>query len=408
MQLVTAMTTDFSVKLNRPYVPENGGGITCELTIEPDDEAHDEPTERHIALCVDSSGSMSFKKMDQVRDATNLVFGLLNDQDYLSIVTFDTEVDVIMEATRWGDIDRSEAEEYLDDIETRGGTDIYAGLEEAKKTLQSLEDGEGIAKRILLLSDGRDIRLEEPDFEPLAKAIADGGASVYSAGIGSNYDKGIIRTVGEQSQGQWAHVESPTDIRSFFGDVVQEASTVVANNPELVLDLAEGCEVGDVYRRLPQVQEVDVEHAAGKAIVGLPDLLDREKQQLVLTMDAPPGELGTTETIADVELQAGSSSATTDISVSYTDDEENLATQNEGVTLTYRETDLRTRIARADEDEELDEVKDLIDETEVITGETEITDALRENVTRIEEGDEEEVREVQENTTVVYDAGRFD
>ena len=49
-----------------------------------------------------------------------------------------------------------------------------------------------------------------------------------------------------------------------------------------------------------------------------------------------------------------------------------------------------------------------IDETEVITGETEITDALRENVTRIEEGDEEEVREVQENTTVVYDAGRFD
>lgn len=402
------MTTDFSVNRNRPYVPENGGGITCELTIEPDGKQTEEPTERHISLCIDSSGSMSYKKMDQVRDATNLVFGLLNDQDYLSIVTFDTEVDIIMDATRWGDIERSEAEDHLDDIETRGGTDIYAGLEEARKTLRNLEDGEGIAKRILLLSDGRDIRLEEPDFEPLAKAVADGGASVYAAGIGANYDKGIIRTLGEHSQGQWAHVENPTDIRSFFGDVVQEASTVVANNPELVLDLAEGCEVGEVYRRLPQVQKVDVEHAAGRAVIGLPDLLDREKQQLVLTMDAPPGELGTTQAIADVELQAGPASATTEITLSYTDDESKLATQNEDVTLTYRDTDLRTRIAHADDDEDLDEVKDLIDETEVITGETEITDALRENVTRIEEGDEEEVREIQENTTVVYDAGRFD
>lgn len=402
------MTTDFSTKLNRPYLPENGGGITCELTIEPDDDGNDEPTERHIALCIDSSGSMSYKKMDQVRDATNLVFGLLNDQDYLSIVTFDTEVDVIMEATRWGDIERSEAEGYLDDIETRGGTDIYAGLEEARKSLRGLDEGEGIAKRILLLSDGRDIRLEEPDFEPLAKATADGGTSIYSAGIGGNYDKGIIRTLGEHSQGQWAHVENPMDIRSFFGDVVQEASTVVANNPELVIDLEEGCEVGDVYRRLPQVQEVDVEHAGGSAIIGLPDLLDREQQKVVLTMDAPVGELGTTATIANVDLQAGSASASTDISVSYTDDEEKLATQNEDVTLSYRETDLRTRIAHADDEEEIEEVKDLIDETEVITGETEITDALRENVTRIEEGDEEEVREIQENTTVVYDAGRFD
>lgn len=402
------MTTDLSTTLNRPYLPENGGGISCELTVEPDDEQLDEPTERHIALCIDSSGSMSYKKMDQVRDAVNLVFGLLNDQDYLSIVTFDTEVDIIMEATRWGDIERSEAEDLLDNIETRGGTDIYAGLEEARKTLRNLEDGEGIAKRILLLSDGRDIRLDEPDFEPLAKAVADGGASVYAAGIGGNYDKGIIQTVGEHSQGQWAHVEKPTDIRSFFGDVVQEASTVVANNPELVIDLADGCEVGDVYRRLPQVQEVEVEHAGGRAIVGLPDLLEREKQQLVLSMDAPPGDLESTESIADIELEAGPASATTDISVTYTDDESKLATQNEDVTLTYRDTDLRTRIARADEEEDLDEVKDLIDETEVITGETEITDALRENVTRIEEGDDEEVREIQEDTTVVYDAGRFD
>ena len=409
------MATDLSARVNRPYLPESGGGITCELTIEPATSessgtpaSPEDPAERHIVLCIDSSESMAYNdKMEQARDATELVFGLLNDDDYLSIVTFDQTVEVLLGATRWGDIARDDAETSLDEIETAGGTDIYAALETAEDTLTSLPDGDGISKRVLLLSDGRDLRANAPDFEPLAKDISEGGISIYSAGIGTNYGKDIIRTLGEFAQGRWAHVENPVDIRSFFGDVVQEASTVLANNPRLVLETADGVEIGQAFRRLPQVQQIPLETEDGATIVGLPDLQDRERQQIVVEIDAPPRAVGTEETLVDVDLDAGSNSAETSVEITYSDDESELAIHDEDVTVAYHDTDLRTRIAHADSEDELDEVRQQIDETEVITGEKEIADALRENVTRIEEGDESEARKVQQNTTSVYNDDEY-
>lgn len=400
------MTTNISQTINRPYLPENGGGISCEFVIEP--EASDEDAQRHISLCVDSSGSMAYRKMDQVRDATGLVFGLLNDDDYLSIVTFDNEVEVVMEATRWGDIDREDAEGLMEEVETRGGTDIYAGVETAKKTLAELPEGDGISKRILLLSDGRDLQRSAPEFEPLAKAVADGGISVYSAGIGTNYDQDIIRTLGEHSQGRWTHVDKPIDIRSFFGDVVEEASTVIANNPRLVIDPIPGCEVGEAYRRRPQVQQVDLEYEDDSVVIRLPDLQDREEQRVVLQMDAPGNDVGTTESIAEIELQGLSETVSTAVEVTYSDDEAELAQQEPDAFVAHRDTKIRSQLAQADSDDDLEDVKALIEETEVITEETDVVDALKEDATRIEEGDEEKVRKVQENTTVVYDDSRID
>lgn len=400
------MTTELSATVNRPYLPDSGGGITCELDISP--QSQDRPAERHIALCIDSSGSMAYDdKIQHARDATELVFGILNDDDYLSIISFDEDIDVILDATRWGDIEREAAEELLPEITTTGGTDIYSALEAAESILSGLERGESISKRALLLSDGRDTRATAADFEPIATDMTEAGISIYSAGLGTNYGQDTIRTLGEFSQGRWAHVENPADIRSFFGDVVQEAPTVLSNNPELVLDPVDGCEIGQAFRRLPQVQKIPLEEEDGKTIIGLPDLQDREEQQVVLELDAPPNSVGTTASIVDVTLDAGSNSAETDVAVTYSDDESELSIHDDDVTVAYYDTDLRTRIAHADSQDELEAVKAKIDETEVITGETEIADALHENVTRIEEGDESQARQVKDNTTGVYDPDEY-
>lgn len=402
------MTAEISATVNRPNLPEEGGGISCEVVVDPGEI--DQPAKRHLAICVDTSGSMDMRdKIDQVQDATNLVYGLLNDDDYLSIVSFDTDVEVILEATRWGDIGRDEAERRVDRLEARGGTDIYSGLEAAWDTLGEIGTGPDISRRVLLLSDGRDTSFEAPEFEPLANDIAADGISIYSAGIGVDYDKDVIRTLGEQSQGRWVHVTKPTDIRSFFGDVVQEASTVVANNPRLVIEpIAPGVEIAEIYRRKPQVQRVEPEYDDGDVIVGLPDLQENEEQRVVMKLDAPGGDVGSQRLLANFGLEAGSRSASTQLSVEYTDDEGRLAEQNTDVFLAHRDTVIRSGLARADEDEELAEVKELIDETEIIAGETQVVTDLRQDVTKIEEGDEEQTRRIQEQTTVVYEDERFE
>jgi len=400
------MTAQITAEVNRRYLPENGGGLSCEIDIDPGTQ--DQPAERHIAICVDSSGSMSKEeKMDKVKDATDLVFGLLNDHDYLSIVSFDTSVEVVMPATRWGDIERNNAVKHVQQLNARGGTDIYSGLEEARDSLEGLGQGEQIAKRILLLSDGRDNDREAPEFKPLAGDIGERAISIYSAGIGDDYDKDIIQTIGEKSQGRWTHVKKPADIKSFFGGAVQEASTVIVNNPRLIIEPVAGSEISEIYRRLPQVQEVDPEYDQDNVIVGLPDLQDQEEQQVVLKMDAPGDDPGSQRLLANVELDAGSRSASTQITVNYTDDKQKLAQQNDDVYLAHQETQIRSDMAKADTQEELDEVKTQIEETEIIAGETQITDQLRDNVTQIEEGDEEVIRETQEETTVIDDESRI-
>ncbi|WP_435344638.1 vWA domain-containing protein [Haloarchaeobius sp. HRN-SO-5] len=359
---------------------------------------------------MDTSGSMDFQgKLDQVRDSIFLVFGLLGEDDYLSIVSFDNEIDVIMDAKRWGDVDREMAERLLEELEARGGTDLYSGVEEARDTLKGLGgEDEEVTKRILLLSDGRDTERDVSEFNELARSVAEEGISIYSAGIGTYYDKEVIRLLGEDTQGQWTHVNRPTDIRSFFGDVVQAASSVVANSPQLVIDPAPGTEIAEVYRRSPQVQEVTPEYEDGDIIIGLPDLQEDQQQTVVLKMDAPGRDVGSEHALATVGLEAGSRSASTEVSVEYTDDPDKLAQQDENVFLAHRDTAIRSSIAQADSEDDLEDVESLIDETEVITGETQIIDTLRDDVTRIESGDEEQVREVQEQTTVVYEGNQFE
>jgi Ca-activated chloride channel family protein len=164
-----------------------------------------------------------------------------------------------------------------------------------------------------------------------------------------------------------------------------------------------------VYRRLPQVQAVDPTYEDDVVVVGLPDLVENEAQTITLKMDAPGGEVDTSRMLASVTLDAGGPLAEADVTIDYSDDPEKLAQQNDDVFIAHRDTVIRSEIARADDQEALADVEDLIEETEVIAGgDTEVTADLKDTVTRIEQGSEEEVREVQEKTTVIHEDDRFE
>jgi len=90
-----------STDVNRPYLPSDGAKITAEIDVEPGEQ--DANVRRHVALCIDTSGSMGGAKIQQARDGAAWVFGLLEDDDYVSLVGFDTEATVHIPTTRWGD-----------------------------------------------------------------------------------------------------------------------------------------------------------------------------------------------------------------------------------------------------------------------------------------------------------------
>ncbi len=338
------MSAKLSADVNRPYLPPEGATVTAEIDVEA--PAQREPVDRHVALCIDASGSMSGSKIRRAREGAEWVFGLLEPDDYVSVVAFDDDPTTVLPATRWGDVDRDEAVARVDELTAGGKTDMYRGLDAARDTLSGLPTGPNTVRRILLLSDGKDSHRGPTEFEALARAVDTDGIRIRSAGIGPDYNEETIRRLGTTARGEWTHLSSAGDIERFFGEAVEQAGTVVAPDATLELSLAPGVEVSETYRARPQTQEITPDWRDGTAVVRLPDLQDRQTQTVVLKLHAPERDNGQTVTLADVTLTARGETATGEIAVDYTADTGKLAAEDEAVAIAHRETKIKTELGR--------------------------------------------------------------
>ncbi|MEF8776626.1 MAG: vWA domain-containing protein [Haloarculaceae archaeon] len=374
--------------VNRPAVPWAGATLTAEVDVAPGEQVV--AVQRVISLCIDTSGSMGGEKIERARDGVAWVLGLLDPDDYVSIVAFDSAAELVMRPTRWGDSSREEAMEYVNELTAGGGTDMFDGFETAREALEAVEyqvDPEGTVRRILVLSDGKDKHHEPSDFADLAREIDEAGIRIKAAGIGAEYNEDTIRELGTKGRGEWTHLEGPFAIEDFFGDAVEDANEVVAPDARLELDVANGVEVEEVYRALPQAQEVDLDWAANTATVKLPDLVEREHQKVTMKLHAPAmdGEDEENHVLADLTLTAREAETTAPLIVTYTDDNSKLAAENEEVQLDHQQTVVKTELGKGNVD----------------AAETEV-----ERMTMIHGEDVEAVREIERQTQIVREGGR--
>ncbi|PSP50760.1 hypothetical protein BRC60_04750 [Halobacteriales archaeon QH_1_68_42] len=242
--------TKLRAQLDRGQVAASGSTVTGSVRIQPG--STDADAQRHIALCLDTSGSMSGEKIERVREGVRWVFGYLAEDDYLSIVAFDDDAEVVLPATRWGALALDEAEGVVERLRAGGGTDILAGLEAAYATLADLPTGPDVGRRILLLSDGRDETPTE-EFAAFARRVRrEDAIAIPAAGIGKFYDEATVRAVATASDAEWVHLSRAADIENFFGRKVETLRTVVAPSPNLEIGLPEGATIGDLYLRRPR------------------------------------------------------------------------------------------------------------------------------------------------------------
>ena len=323
---------NLDVELNRPYLPaiDSPQQVISQLNIEPGLQTSD--VERHIAIAVDTSGSMSGNKMKRLQQETKYVFDYLQTNDILTIIGFASSASIILEATRFGDVGRDTVIQKINHIDAGGNTDIYNGLECAAKQLRELPAAENTARRILLLPDGKDNKRGPEDFARQARDIDNQGIRIRAGGLGDDYEEETIRTLGTEARGQWSHIEEGPEISQFFGETIQEANTVVGSDAELRLDIADWVEFTEAYRAVPQTQEVDVEYArSNKAVIKLPDLREQETQQVLTKIQVPGSKDTGACTLATLTLSTGDRIAGDRVAVEFTCDNQKLAVENKNV-----------------------------------------------------------------------------
>lgn len=390
------MDAELSAAVHRPYLKAETS-LSAQVDITP--QSGTSIGETHFAICIDTSRSMSGDKLARAKAAlTDWVFALIEDSEYVSIVAFDSAPTVVLEHTRWGDVDRAAVEDTVNSLSAGGKTDLFGALETASELLETTANTKSVARRILVLSDGKQNEppKSEGAFADLATRIDDTGTRIRAGGLGTDYDEAAIRTLGTSARGRWLHLEAPQEIREFFGSAIEEAQTVIGTDVALELDLHPDVTITDAYRAAPQVQPVDVNTDDGLATIRLPDLTERTQQHVALELRAPDCDPGTV-TLADVQLCCGEQTVkSTPITVTYTNDNEKLRQVNESVDLHLQKTRIRSELGSGD----VEAAETILEETKLVHSESAVGD-LEQAVTKVEEDGSRATR----NRSTIVEAG---
>src|SRR5690606_1753479 len=164
-----------------------------------------------VTFVLDISGSMRGRKMEQARAAGKQLLASLAPRDRFRIIDFASSVgefrDTFVPATREN---LREAEDYLDDLEPGGSTNISDALEAA---LDDAHDGSGRLAMVLFVTDGEPtVGVRDPEAIAARAGRIRGAARVFTFGLGADVNVALLEQLALGGRGTATFVrpdESP-------------------------------------------------------------------------------------------------------------------------------------------------------------------------------------------------------
>ncbi len=195
-------------------------------------ERVDSPQENiAVILLIDTSGSMRTTDPQRLREtAAHIFIDLLSPEDYLGLITFDHEANVVLPLQKVGSSAHKELfkERLSPRLEPRGNTDFTRALEVALEQFRQTETG-GVHPVAVLLTDG------EPEPSPrhsgeaffmesymqtlweTVGSFALEGCPLYTVGFGNEIDPEIIQRISLDTKGEYYLLNEPAELLvSFF------------------------------------------------------------------------------------------------------------------------------------------------------------------------------------------------
>jgi hypothetical protein len=159
------------------------------------------------AVVLDSSGSMSWNDPGGARRTAGKAFvDVLLSGDRAAVVDFDHWATVVQALTE----DMAAVKAAIDTIDASGGTDIGAGLRAALDELDRLGTPDR-ARVVVLLTDG------EGSYDlGLTTRAAASGTVVYTVGLGSSVNSGLLQSIADGTGGKYYQVASANDLVTTF------------------------------------------------------------------------------------------------------------------------------------------------------------------------------------------------
>ncbi|HNF47787.1 MAG TPA: VWA domain-containing protein [Chitinophagales bacterium] len=192
----------------------------------------------NLSIVLDRSGSMHGEKLEYAKKAAAFVVEQLNADDIVSIVDYDSDVEVVSASDFVKN--KQVLTEKINKILDRGSTNLSGGLLEGYKQVLSTKK-EGFVNRVLLLSDG----LANVGITDTAKLkdlvqqkFKETGISVSTFGLGEGFNEDLMTAMAENGGGNYYYIDSPDKIPGIFAKELDGLLSVVAQQAKISVSYA--------------------------------------------------------------------------------------------------------------------------------------------------------------------------
>lgn len=188
---------------------------------------------KDVVFALDTSGSMTGKKLDQAKKALQFCVENLNDNDRFEIVRFSTEVeplfDKLVEANA---SNRDQAEQFIKALKPMGGTAIDDALKKSLATRPATGDRPFV---VIFLTDGRPTIGETDENRILAtvKSANEGRTRVFCFGIGTDVNTHLLDKITEETRAFSQYVLPEEDLEVKLSTFFSKIKDPVLANPTI-------------------------------------------------------------------------------------------------------------------------------------------------------------------------------
>lgn len=266
---------------NAYYMNDSLSSIHYYLEIAADEYVPDNQNRLplNVSLVIDRSGSMNGDKIEYVKKAVLFVIENLGTDDFLSIVVYDGEVEVLVPPQKVTDKDKLKWK--VNDLICGGVTNLSGGMLKGYEQVKT-NYKQGYVNRVLLLSDGlanKGITSEEQLKEIAQTKSQNDGIAISSFGVGLEFNEDLMMNLAEYGRGNYHFIESPDNIPTIFKEELDGLLSVVAQNLELKISLPDGMRISQLYGYEHGNNPIEVN-------LNLHDLISEETKSLAMDLEA--------------------------------------------------------------------------------------------------------------------------
>lgn len=193
----------------------------------------------NAAIVLDRSGSMQGEKIQRAREAAIGALDLLNADDIVSIIAYDSDVSVLVPATKL--TDKQQVAAIIREIQPGGNTALFGGVSKGAAEVRKFMDDKHV-NRIILLSDGlANVGPSSPgELGDLGASMKKENISVSTLGLGLGYNEDLMVQLAGRSGGNHQFIENASELAEIFRREFDDVLSVVAQTVDIHIDIPEG------------------------------------------------------------------------------------------------------------------------------------------------------------------------